>query len=301
MLQCHINIPVVCFGEVLWDVFHDEKKPGGAPFNVCAHLVRQKVSAVMISAVGSDAEGGELLDFVRKNDLTTDYIRELADLPTGTVFVKKDEKGDSKYTITQPVAWDNIPFDDGLMELVARSEFFIFGSLACRSEGSRRTLLRLLEVAPCGVFDVNFRAPHYDREIIEVLLKKSRIVKMNSEELEEIAGWYDQRGAERENMKYLIDNFNIEQLFVTRGGEGAVSYDGSIFNEFGGFQVDVKDTTGSGDAFLAAIITKYLDGSDAGYSLKYACAMGAMVATRFGAIPEIDLMKVEGLLDAVSE
>ncbi|RIV24992.1 carbohydrate kinase [Fibrisoma montanum] len=277
---------LVCFGETLWDVLPSGKQPGGAPMNVAVHLRNFGLDARMISRVGEDDPGNELLDFIAGKGIPTDTIQRGQTHLTGIVKANVSDCNEVTYKIVQPVAWDYIQYDESLARLVEQADVFIYGSLAARSQTSRDTLYRLLKTAPLKVFDVNIRPPHYSREIIEHLLAEADIVKMNHHELTEIAAWYGTHPGEAAAMQALMERFSVRTLCVTRGEKGAVLLNQDGFVQQAGFPVTVADTIGSGDAFLAAFLSKTLQGESAQKTLAFACAAGAYVATQRGATPD---------------
>lgn len=255
--------------------------------NVAYHLQNLGAPASMISQVGKDPFGDELLGFLQKHGIETEFIATDQKLPTGTVHVQLDKKGIPSYEIASPVAWDNIQSENEKLDSVKEADALVFGSLACRSEQSKRTLLELAKVAPFRVFDVNLRAPFYSKPIIETLLPVTDVLKLNDDELNIIAGWYLSGFTEESAMKFLMENFGLETVIVTKGREGAVCLkDGKLYRH-PGFSVKVTDTVGSGDAFLAALLKKMFDWEGMPFSLEFACAMGALVATHKGGTPRI--------------
>jgi len=272
---------IVCFGEILWDVFPTFKVAGGAPLNICFHAKKFGLKTQLISAVGHDKFGEELLEFLTQNKIPTDLIHTNYTFPTSTVEVKLDKKGNANYDIKEDVAWDFLFADKSRINIVSEADVLLFGSLVCRRHNFE-VLLKLIEKAQKTVFDVNLRAPFYQQKIIEKLLDKSDIVKMNEEELEEIAGWYSLKEGIKEILTFITDKFNIETLVVTAGKNGAYCiHNNSFFNQ-NGFPVEVKDTVGSGDSFLAALVFKMLDGASWQECLQFACATGSLVATKSG-------------------
>jgi fructokinase len=292
----HPNTPsITCFGEVLWDLLPTGKIAGGAPMNVAYHANHLGLPARMISCVGADDLGRELLAFLREKGLSTDLIQIDPTFPTGIVKVTLDAGGGPSYEIVQPVAWDFIQPEPAALEAVRASDALVFGSLACRTERTKATLLELLSMARWRVFDVNLRTPYFSKELLEELLPLADVVKMNHEELDTIAGWWGAEGGEAEKMAFLKDRFNLAVTIVTKGGDGAVLLDDNGSYRQPGFPVQVQDTIGSGDAFLAGYLKKSLDGAPAGDCLQFACALGALVATKKGGTPEVR----EDELDAI--
>ncbi len=291
------NTPsVVCFGEVLWDLLPEGKVAGGAPMNVAFHLRNFGIPARMISRVGYDELGRELLQFLDRKGLPTEDIQIDVNHPTSTVQVWLDGLGHATYDIVRPVAWDFLEVQPAAAAAVAGADMFVFGSLAARSTTTRATLLHLLGLTGAvKVFDVNLRPPHFSRETLEALLGQADIVKMNEEELREIGGWFttatENVGAALEQ---LLDRFALQGVLVTRGKDGAVFLDDQHdLYTCGGHVVEVVDTVGSGDSFLAAFLRKRLDGAAAQDGLDFACATGALVATRKGGTPELTEAEVE--------
>ena len=276
---------ITCFGEILWDVLPTSKQPGGAPMNVAADLRNFGLNAQLISRVGSDDLGRELLDFLSQKGIPTELIQTGQTHLTGVAKANISDSNEVTYKILQPVAWDYIQLEPGLIEAVQQSELFVYGSLAARSLQTHETLLALLAVASRKVFDVNLRAPHYERETVEALLYQADIAKLNEHELVELSGWYGHEPDLQQAMQQLRDRYTLDTLCVTLGEKGAALLDATGFTLQGGFQVEVADTIGSGDAFLAAFLYKTLQGETPRKTLQFACATGAYVATQHGATP----------------
>ncbi|WP_165768321.1 carbohydrate kinase family protein [Hymenobacter amundsenii] len=292
------NPKIVCFGEVLWDVLPNGRQPGGAPFNVAVHLHQLGVSVDLISRVGDDELGTELLDFIDSKALRTDFVQRGKTHLTGVVKANVDDANEVSYKIVQPVAWDYIQYDAALGRLVEAADMFVFGSLAARQAGTRETLYRLLEHARLKVFDVNMRPPHYTRQGVTYLLDKADLVKMNHHELAEIMAWF---GAETDRpaaMQWLADRFGLQGVCVTCGADGALLWTNGQLYRAPGVPVTVRDTIGSGDSFLAALLRGWLAGQEPGECLRFACATGALVATHQGATPAIGEADVHQLLAA---
>jgi fructokinase len=284
---------IVSFGEVLWDILPTGKMAGGAPMNFACHARSLGCNVQMISAVGNDNLGSELLVFLENKGVLTDFIQTNYTFPTGTVKVHLNENGAASYEILQPVAWDYISLDQAKIEAVKRADLFLFGSLIARDQYSRKTLFDLLDKAQKTVFDVNLRPPFYSQGLIESILSKIDILKVNDDELDVIAGWY---GASKEfvsQMEFLMDKFGIETIVMTKGKHGAFCRHGKEFIFQDSFQVKVQDTVGAGDAFLAAFISKMLYGNNWQDCLEFACATGALVATKSGGTPQIDETEIE--------
>ena len=290
---------ICCFGEVLWDLLPAGRQMGGAPMNVAAHLQQMGLSSLIISRVGRDDLGNEIIEWLSKNQFPLKWVQTDAQYPTGKVHVDLTDKNQVAYEIVQPAAWDFIEVSDEMIALVSNSSGIVFGSLACRNQVSRSSLLKLLEQAPFKIFDVNLRPPHYSQELVELLLQQADMVKMNDEELRLISGWYGlTERDELQIMDYLKSTFNIRLLLVTRGGKGAVVLNDSGFYESTGYKVKVADTIGSGDSFLAGFLKMTTSGKPIEEALHFACAIGAIVATYHGASPAVTEKEIQNLMDS---
>lgn len=280
---------VCCFGEILWDMLPSGKLPGGAPMNVALHLQNLGVNVAMISKVGTDALGDDIVNFIKQKGGATDWIQRDAQQPTGIVEVNISNRTSVTYNIVHPVAWDFILDTPDAVEAARDAYAFVYGTLACRDEHSRAALFHLLEVAKgLKIYDVNLRPPHYSKELIESLLQKANIVKMNEEELDIVSGWYDtSRLTREEKVSFMKTKFNLKAAIITMGGDGALFLDEHGLHKSKVYRVEVKDTIGSGDSFLAGMIKNIHAKETPEYALNYACALGALVATHHGANPPI--------------
>ena len=282
-------IKATCFGEMLWDVFPTHKKIGGAPLNVAVRLASMQNEVSIISRIGKGKKGAKLIDFLLKNDVDTIGVQIDTVYKTGKVKVTLDEKGSASYDIMQPRAWDKIELTETAKELVKDSDIFIYGSLACREETSRDTLYELLKLAKYKIFDVNLRQPYYTKDVLEHLMAEADFIKFNDEEIYEIA---DLLGSTTQSFDqtilFIAEKTNTKCICVTRGSQGAVLYIDNAFYYNSGYHVEVVDTVGAGDSFLATLISKLMKKSDPQEAIDHACAMGALVAGREGANPEID-------------
>jgi fructokinase len=296
-----MNATITCFGETLWDILPTSKQPGGAPMNVAADLRNFGLDARMISRVGSDELGTELLDFIAQKGLPLDLIQIGQTHLTGVAKANISDANEVTYKIVQPVAWDYIQLAPNLIEAVQNSDFFIYGSLAARSQQTHETLLALLEVAQRKVFDVNLRAPHYERGLVEELLHRADIAKLNEHELIELSAWYGEESDLHAAMHRLRDRYTLDVLCVTLGEHGAVLLDETGLYSQLSFPVEVADTIGSGDAFLAGFLYQTVQGESAQKTLEFACATGAYVATQRGATPAFteDTIRTTILLPAL--
>jgi len=288
---------IICFGEVLWDMLPTGAKPGGALLNVAVHLKKQGQNPALVSKIGNDKNGQQLLDFLNQSDVATHFIQTDEELATSQVLVHLDENNNASYEICEPVAWDAIRINDDLKELAKNAELIIFGTLALRNETSRNTLLQLIEnTSATLLLDVNLRPPFSTRPIVEEMLYKANMVKLNNDELAEIASWNNVSGDEKSLIKFMAEYYNCPTICVTRGDKGAVLFTENTFYEHPGFKVVATDTVGAGDSFLASLISNLLIQKTPKKSLEYACATGAYVASQKGAVPEYSAQDIEKII-----
>ena len=284
--------PVVCFGETLWDILPEGKLPGGAPMNVAYHLNKMGKNPAAITRIGKDELGEELLHVWQSRKVDTSFFQFDEKVSTGKVYAKSDENNNMHYDIVQPSAWDYIEWKDELLPLIKNATYFVFGSLVTRNEESRNTLFRCLEFAKIKVLDINLRTPYYSKEILEELIKRADILKLNLEELILITSWLGNFENDEERVKSLQNKFGVNTIIVTKGSAGAMLYVNNVFYYHRGFVVNVADTVGSGDAFLVRFIKGLIDRESYSEILKQACAMGAFIASKNGACPEYDLSDI---------
>ena len=286
---------IACFGEMLWDVLPTGRQPGGAPLNVAVHLHNFGLEAQIISRVGHDDLGAELLAFVESKGISACYVQRGETHLTGVVKANVSDHMEVTYQIVKPVAWDYIQYNDALSELVETAEVFVFGSLAARQAPSRETLYRLLQQAKLKVFDVNLRPPHYSRDVVTYLLKQADVVKLNHHELAEIMDWFGVSSDEETALRWLAERFQLQAVCVTKGANGAILWVEQQLYRSPGIAVQVQDTIGSGDAFLAALLRGWLAGQPPADYLAFACAAGSLVASYQGATPAISEAQVRDL------
>jgi fructokinase len=291
-----MNKKALCFGEVLWDVLPAVRMPGGAPMNVAAHLKNFGVETALISRVGADGLGQELEAYLSGLGLPLQYIQHDPTHRTCQVKADTSDPQHVKYVFDTPTAWDFIEATEAGLRLAEAADIFVFGSLASRNVHTRLTLMRFLEKARFKVFDVNLRFPFIDRPFVEEGLRRADFVKLNDEELEVLSHWLGFEGGEEEQMRGLSEAMNIPAICLTRGEKGAWLLEDGVLHQQNAFSVDVVNTIGSGDAFLAAYLCQWIDGQAPATRLRYACAVGALVATYHGATPKVKTSAIEALL-----
>lgn len=291
---------ITSFGEVLWDDFATGKVLGGAPLNVMVRLSNLGADTAIISRCGQDADGEALLQQVASKGVATDFIQRDEQQATSLVKVSLDSKGCATYDIVYPCAWDRIVATDSAIERVKQSDAFVFGSLAIRDEVSLAALMALLPHARYKIFDVNLRAPHYNITQLIELMKKADMLKLNDDELQEIAEAVGSKfHSVQQNIEFLANLTHCNRICVTLGTHGAVLYQDGKFYHNSGFRVKVADTVGAGDSFLGGLIFKLLHQSEPQEAITFACALGALVAAEHGATPDIPLAKIEQFIQPI--
>ncbi len=291
-------IKVICFGEILWDVFPTHKTIGGAPLNVALRLQSFQNDVSLISCLGDDTSGDELQLELQKYNISSYYIQKDKEYKTSIVAISLDKNGSASYLINQPCAWDNIQLNSELKSLVKSSEALVFGSLVARSNTSRNTLIKLLSFSKFSVFDVNLRPPHYDLSSIQVLMNAANVIKFNDDELKEISMSLGYQSASIEQtILFIAKKTNTTSIAVTLGSKGAILFFEERFFYCKGYQVEVADTVGSGDSFLATLIDVLLKRKDPQLAIDKACAVGALVAKSSGANPMISKVEIDAIMN----
>lgn len=289
---------IVCFGEVLWDVFPTHKKIGGAPLNVAIRLQSFENEIAIISKIGKDEDGTQLLDFINEKNINTSYVQRDAIHETGKVNVTLDAKRSASYEIKFPSSWDFIEPNEAVKALVKTSDAFIFGSLVARNQQSEETLFELLKCANYKIFDVNLRAPHYTKELLIAFMHQADFIKFNDDELFEISAYLGSKyNSIEQNIQYISEKTNTKHICVTKGSHGAVLLYNNALYYNSGYLIKVADTVGAGDSFLATLINFLLKKENPQKAINIACAMGALVAQNEGANPEISSQELNTFID----
>lgn len=280
---------VVGMGEALWDVLPEGKKIGGAPANFAYHVGQFGLDSCVVSAVGDDALGNEILENFNSKGLKR--LIEKVPYPTGTVQVEIDPAGIPQYDIKENVAWDNIPFTPELERLAKRTRAVCFGSLAQRNVVSRETIARFLDAMPKDedslvVFDVNLRQGFYTKEILCESMQRCNILKINDEELVTVSRLFGYPGIDLQDKCWiLLGKYNLKMLILTCGVNGSYVFTPGSVSFLPTPQVDVADTVGAGDSFTAAFIASILKGLPVTEAHRRAVDTSAFVCTQKGAMP----------------
>ncbi len=283
------KLRILCFGEVLWDCVGDQRHPGGAPLNVAYHLHKMGCEARIVSAVGRDAAGDEMLQYFDSRGLSTEFVQRHPTLPTSTVDVVV-EAGQPRYTIHENVAWDEIQFAEAVVRATQESHAIIYGTLASRRETTRQTLEALLAIEnPLRIIDVNLRPPFDESALVLALVRKADWIKLNEGEVEKLTGRSVGAGQLAEAVAALSELTGGKRICVTQGEHGATAWDDFNVVQEPSPKVTVCDTIGAGDAFTAAFAHGILTEPVATHLpaiLRRANRLGSIVAALPGGQPE---------------
>ncbi|MDD6124119.1 MAG: carbohydrate kinase [Bacteroidales bacterium] len=280
---------VVGMGEALWDILPEGKKIGGAPANFAYHVSQFGLDSCVVSAVGNDPLGKEIIDNLTSKGVNH-HINEVP-YPTGTVQVEIDQAGIPQYDIKENVAWDNIPYTASLKELAENTRAFCFGSLAQRNVVSRETIYSYLDAMPqtdetLVVFDVNLRQGFYSKEILCSSMQRCNILKINDEELVTVSRMFGYPGIDLQDKCWiLLGKYNLKMLILTCGINGSYVFTPGRVSYQPTPKVEVADTVGAGDSFTAAFIASILRGKSVAEAHQVAVATSAFVCTKNGAMP----------------
>jgi fructokinase len=291
---------VLVIGEVLWDVFPDAEHLGGAPFNFAAHLRRLGHDVVFVSGVGEDERGRRVLRAMDELGLRTSGLSVVRGRPTGYVSVSLSPDGKHDFEIHHPAAYLAPALSNADLRAVAawQPEWIYTGTLAQTAGAVRALTLRLAQAAPNArrFYDVNLRKPYYSPGLLQVLLRGTNVIKLNDDEAQEIAGMFFPpfRGIEA-FCRDLRAAYGAEIICVTRGALGCAVLHGDAYFEAHGYTVNTVDTVGAGDAFGAGFMHGLSLGWSAERAADFANRLGALVASRAGAIPDWNPAELEAL------
>lgn len=284
-----MNEIVVGMGEALWDVLPEGKKIGGAPANFAYHVSQFGLPSCVVSAIGDDALGKEIIENFTSKGL--DQLIAEVPYPTGTVQVEIDQTGIPLYDIKENVAWDNIPYTEHLDALAKRTKAVCFGSLAQRNVVSRETINHFLDTMPKDddsliVFDVNLRQGFYNKEILCKSMQNCNILKINDEELITVSRMFGYPGIDLQDKCWiLLGKYNLKMLILTCGINGSYVFTPGNVSFQPTPKVEVADTIGAGDSFTAAFIASILKRKSVTEAHSIAVKTSAYVCTQKGAMP----------------
>lgn len=287
---------MICFGEIIWDCLPKGRVLGGAQLNMSVQMHNIELEPVMVSAVGKDELGDEMLREVSALGLDVSSIAQIDKYPTSRVEITLDDEGKASYDIKMPVAWDAIPITEEHLSIAA-DKGVIFGSMAQRmNDDSYVNLDKLLEVSKVNFFDANFRLPFTTKELLSKYLPITDIFKVNDEELPLLMTWISKNLSENDALNHLAEAYDIKHIILTKGADGSKILSEGVIYEHPGYNVDVEDTVGCGDAFTAGFVYGLEKGMKMSDTIKFASALSGVVAGKKGGCCKVELDEVENLL-----
>lgn len=282
---------VVALGELLWDIFPEGAKFGGAPGNFAHHVASLGAQTFMVSAVGDDDLGRVALERLQNSGIDISHVVVDDTHPTGSVDVSIDRRGQGAFRFHEDESWDFLAWSDDLQRLANRCDAVCFGTLGQRSDQSRATIRRFVETTKktaLRIFDINLRAPFYTIDVVTETLKLANVLKLNDDELRWMAETLGLRqGPEIDQAIEIRQRFELKLVAVTRGERGALVVTEESTHDVAGHPVDVRDTVGAGDAFTAALTIGLIQGKEIGALAETACRIAEYVCTQSGATPAL--------------
>jgi fructokinase len=284
---------ILLFGEVLWDDFGHDKRIGGAPFNVARHLQAFGLAPLLISRVGNDAMGSEVITSLTQFGMNALGIQVDPAHPTGKVMIHMEENG-HHFAILQDRAYDYINANKArLAALHAQPSLLYFGTLALRGGVSRKAWQAVLESTEAPrLVDLNLRTPWDNFGIVQSALEAADIVKLNTDELDTLSWMFGLPGKHPHvRAENLLSRFALEKLLLTDGAMGAwlLDEDDSQAAVIGTPLDEVVDTVGAGDAFASVFIVGLLQQWPSQFILERADEFARAVCGIRGAVPGEDL------------
>jgi fructokinase len=281
---------VLAIGEILWDLLPGGRQLGGAPANFAYHAHALGADARLVTRVGDDPLGHEILERLGALGVSTDLVAVDPAAPTGTVSVELLEGGQPRFTIHDDVAWDELSVTPAALDAAVHAEAVCFGTLGQRCQTSRRAIRALVAASPptgLRVFDVNLRQAFYSREVIEASLELASVLKVNDDELPVVAQVLGLPGSPDEQVVDLAGRFDLRLVALTRGARGSRLYSRGRWADHPGLRIEVADTVGAGDAFTAALALGCLAGWDLDAINEAANELAAFVCSQPGATPPL--------------
>ncbi len=281
---------VAGIGELLWDVFPNHRRMGGAPANFAYHTHQLGAEAYPVSCVGADPLGELIRETLKQIHVDDRYVMESGTYPTGTVQVVLNEAGKPTYNIREDVAWDHIPCPDELKQLAERLDAVCFGSLSQRSGESRGSIRSFLKKVPdhaLKICDVNLRQAFYSKQILADSLELANVLKISDEELPVLAAYFDIQGAIEDQLKALRDMYSLKYIAYTRGKDGSILLGENDLDDFPGCEGVAVDSVGAGDSANAAFCMGLLKGWSLDEVNLFANEVSTFVCMQKGATPTL--------------
>jgi len=286
---------ILAIGEVLWDLLPSGRKVGGAPANFAFHSMQLGGDVRILSRIGNDDLGREVVEFYRSLGLSTELIETDLTAPTGTVGVALSAEGQPKYTIHENVAWDKIEATESAVRFAQNADAVYFGSLAARTEPALhtiRTLVSQTNPSALRVLDLNLRDPFVDCKVIESLLQLANVLKLNDEELTRLSAMFGAPGIEvKDQVDWFMNRYGLHMLILTCGAQGSRLFADGKEHVCESRKIEVVDTVGAGDAFTAAVVVGLLSGLPMETLHERASEIAAFVCTQSGATPKLERVR----------
>ncbi len=281
---------IVGIGEILWDMLPSGKVIGGAPANFAYHAQELGESSIVVSCVGNDELGREIISSLEKKDMPTEFLYIDKSHPTGVVSARINKEGKPSYLIQEEVAWDYIPTSTLIRELAFKSAAVCFGTAAQRSQLSRMTIqtfVGLMEQDSIRVFDINLRQNFYSQDVIETSLSLANVLKLNVNELSVVKKLLRLNGDEKKILNELSRKYSLNLIALTRGREGSILFTEGKTSNHEGHKINVEDTVGAGDAFVAGLVTGMLRGYELDDLHNKANRVASYICSKRGATPSL--------------
>jgi len=281
---------IVGIGEILWDMLPSGKVIGGAPANFAYHAQELGESSIVVSCIGNDELGREIISSLEKKDMPTEFLYIDKSHPTGVVSARINKEGKPSYLIQEEVAWDYIPTSTLIRELAFKSAAVCFGTAAQRSQLSRMTIqtfVGLMEQDSIRVFDINLRQNFYSQDVIETSLSLANVLKLNVNELSVVKKLLRLNGDEKKILNELSRKYSLNLIALTRGREGSILFTEGKTSNHEGHKINVEDTVGAGDAFVAGLVTGMLRGYELDDLHNKANRVASYICSKRGATPSL--------------
>lgn len=283
-------------GELLWDVLPEAEVIGGAPVNFAYHVTALGAKGIPISTIGNDVRGGKALEELQKRGVETSAISITEDFATGYVTATLDNEGKASYNFPDDVAWDHLQINEYAENLRNILDAVCFGSLAQRSEHSRRAIYGFLDTLgkeTLKVFDINLRQEFYSEKVVVNSLTRTDILKLNEEELPILADLIDLNGPSDKWLQILVEKYHLQMAILSRGGSGSLLLTPKSSSDHPGVVTHIKDTIGAGDSFTAAVTIGFLQGLPLNEINENANRIAAYVCSQRGGMPPMpEFLKV---------
>ncbi len=281
---------ILAIGEILYDIFPEYKRLGGAPFNFAFHLKNLGMPVCFVSRIGNDTEGRKVIKFLQQNDLKSKNIQLDDRHRTGKVIIELNAKGVPEFNILPDVAYDYIEFNTSIASLLnANTRLIYFGTLAQRSEYGFKTIQQILEqrhhTTKC-LYDINLRPHCFTKQIIVDSLRQCDVLKLNNEELEILKQMFDFKKSSRSFVEHLMIKYCLEMLSLTKGNNGSELFTVDKHFQTQPAQLDnIVDSVGAGDAYTAILSIGYINKWPLELILEKATEFAARICEIKGAIP----------------